>query len=53
MSDVTRTAIIVAGVVFIVMAAVPIASFLLRAAVVAAVAGGAVWLAATVFGGRR
>ena len=51
MSDPVRTALIVAAIVFLVMVAVPIASFLLRAAFVAAVAGLAVWVLIRLFGG--
>lgn len=53
MTDATRIAFLVAAIVFAVMVLVPIASFLLRAALVAAVAGGAVWVLARLFSGRR
>lgn len=53
MSEATRLAWIVAALVFVVMVAIPVASFLLRAAVVAALAGAAVWLVVRLFGQRR
>jgi hypothetical protein len=50
MGDAGKTALIVAGVVFLAMVLVPVASFLLRAAFVAAVAGLAVWAVMRLFG---
>jgi hypothetical protein len=50
MGEAGRTALIVAGIVFLAMVLVPVASFVLRAAVVAAVAGLAVWAVLRFFG---
>lgn len=52
MGDATRIALLTAAIVFLVMVLIPVASFLLRAALVAAVAGGAVWVLAKLFSGR-
>jgi hypothetical protein len=50
MSDPVKTALIAGAIVFALMVLVPIASFLLKAAVVAALAGLAVWVLLKIFG---
>lgn len=53
MDDAIRLAFLVGALVFALMVLIPIASFLLKAAVVAGLAAAAVYLAVRLFGGRR
>ena len=50
MEDAAKLAIAVAAIVFALMVLIPIASFLLKAAVVAALAGVAIYVVARVLG---
>lgn len=52
MDDALRLALLVGALVFALMVLIPIASFLLKAVVVAGLAGLAVYLVVRLFGGR-
>ena len=50
MSEQMRNAVVVGAIVFVLIVAIPIASFLLKALLVAVVAGAAVYLLQTLLG---